>query len=73
MHYFDFTEPNVSAKMENIDELFYEVAVLLLKVVEALHNICTSKKISKYKSRESASSISVHPSILSFQSSKSSQ
>jgi hypothetical protein len=73
MRYFDFAESDVSTKMENIDELFYEATVLLLKVVDALHNICTSKNISKYKSRETASSISVHPSILSFQSSKSSQ
>ena len=73
MRYFDFAEPDVSTKMENIDELFYEATRLLLKVVDALHNICTSKNISKYKSHETTSSISVHPSILSFQSRKSSQ
>ena len=73
MREFDFGEPDVSIKMEYIDDLFYNTTILLLKVVDTLHNICTNKFIYKYKSKESASSISVHPSILSFQSSKSSK
>tara|TARA_B100000795_G_C22806369_1_gene445121 strand:- start:10732 stop:11721 length:990 start_codon:yes stop_codon:yes gene_type:complete len=70
--YFDFAEPDITTKMENIDELFYNATIILLKVADVLHNICTNKYISKYKSRETASSIQVHQSILSFQSNKNS-